>query len=82
MKQFILRTVFLGMAVFWGSTLIFAQFTASGKVTDENSNPLVGVAVVIKGTNTGTITDMNGFYSLAINSNEAFLEFSYLGYAQ
>jgi TonB-linked SusC/RagA family outer membrane protein len=57
-----------------------AQFTASGTVTDANGDPLVGVSVAIKGTNLGTVTDLDGKYSLEVPTNSAILEFSYLGY--
>lgn len=53
-----------------------AQFTASGKVTDNNGEPLTGVAVIIKGTTAGTYTDLDGKYSIAIPGNEALLVFS------
>ncbi len=57
-----------------------AQFTASGIVKDADGNPLVGVSVSIKGTNLGTVTDLDGKYALTIPTNAAVLEFSYLGY--
>jgi TonB-linked SusC/RagA family outer membrane protein len=59
-----------------------AQFTASGKVTDESGNPLIGVTIVIKGGTTGTLSDADGNYSLSIPDNSATLVFSYLGYAE
>lgn len=51
-----------------------------GRVTDEQGEPLIGVSVVIKGTATGTITDMNGEYSLEISVDNSVLELSYIGY--
>ena len=57
---------------------ITAQTTVTGTVTDEKSEPLVGVSVSIKGTDTGVITDSNGAYSLNASDN-ATLVFSYLG---
>lgn len=52
----------------------------SGVVKDQSGEPLVGVNVVQKGTTNGTITDMNGKYSLAVNKNKVVLIFSYIGY--
>ncbi|MCC8198168.1 MAG: TonB-dependent receptor [Tannerellaceae bacterium] len=54
--------------------------TITGTVTDEFGDPLPGVNVTIKETTTGTVTDLNGAYSLAIPNNQAILAFSYLGY--
>ncbi|WP_220699449.1 SusC/RagA family TonB-linked outer membrane protein [Pelobium manganitolerans] len=54
--------------------------TVSGKVTDaDSSGPLIGVSVKVKGQSMGTVTDVNGNYSISVGDN-AVLEFSYLGY--
>ncbi len=53
-----------------------------GKITGENNEILPGVSVVIKGTTTGTISDLNGDYSIEIptNTRNTVLIFSYVGY--
>ncbi len=52
----------------------------SGKVTSsDNGDPLIGVSVKVKGTTTGTLTRVDGTYSLSTPSN-ATLVFSYIGY--
>lgn len=52
----------------------------TGQVTDAASNEsLIGVSVKVRGTSTGTITDMNGNFELTVPS-EAVLEFSFIGY--
>ena len=51
----------------------------SGKVTDDTGDPLPGVTVVVKGTSTGTITDVNGKYQLDIFTENAILIFSFVG---
>ena len=57
------------------------QRVISGRVTDAaNDAPLVGVNVVEKGTNNGTITDINGVYQLTVSDSSATLVFSYIGY--
>jgi TonB-dependent starch-binding outer membrane protein SusC len=51
----------------------------SGKVTDDSGNGLPGVAIVAKGTTTGTTTDENGNFSLIIPAGTEFLQFSFMG---
>ncbi|MFD0964892.1 SusC/RagA family TonB-linked outer membrane protein [Pseudofulvibacter geojedonensis] len=61
--------------------LTFAQEqTVSGTVLDENSLPLPGATVLIKGTTNGTSTDFDGKYSIKAKNGDT-LEFSYVGYA-
>jgi TonB-linked SusC/RagA family outer membrane protein len=56
--------------------------TISGQVTDKESGEgLPGVSVVLKGTNTGTTTDLEGQYKLPLPDNSGTLVFSYIGYA-
>lgn len=57
-----------------------AQRTISGKVTDKNGQPLIGASVLVKGTTTGTVSDIDGSYSLAVPANGSILVFSYTGY--
>lgn len=52
----------------------------TGKVTDVNNEPMIGVTVILKNTNTGTVTDMNGNFSLNVNSANDIISISYLGY--
>lgn len=53
----------------------------TGKVTTtEDGSPLPGVNVVVKGSSTGTVTDAQGGYRLAIPSSDAVLVFSFIGY--
>ena len=60
------------------STIAIAQ-NVSGRVTDEKGDPLPGVSVVVKGTQNGIISDVNGGYVLAADKN-ATLIFSYIGF--
>ncbi len=55
-------------------------FSVKGKVADANGNPLPGVNVREKGTNNGTVTDLNGNYTLEVSSSDAVLSFSYVGF--
>lgn len=54
--------------------------TITGKVTDESGTGLVGVNIVEKGTNNGTITDMNGSFKITVQSMTGTLVFSMIGY--
>ena len=55
------------------------QRELTGKVTDENGEPVPGVSVVVKGTTVGTITDTDGSYTLEVPSDAAILQFSFVG---
>lgn len=58
---------------------IYGQEKAvSGTVVSEQSGPLPGVNVLIKGTNKGTLTDFNGNYSISVNTGDVIV-FSYIG---
>ena len=55
--------------------------TISGVVTDKDTGePLIGVNIKIKDSAGGTITDINGAYSLEIASDKSLLIFSYIGF--
>ncbi|WP_461531946.1 SusC/RagA family TonB-linked outer membrane protein [Sinomicrobium sp.] len=58
---------------------IFQQNEVSGRVTDASGLPMAGVAVVVKGTGRGAITDFDGKYNIAV-SEGSVLVFSYIGY--
>lgn len=51
-----------------------------GKVIDETKEGMIGVNVSVKGTSSGTITDYEGNYSIAVPDNNAVLVFSFIGY--
>jgi TonB-linked SusC/RagA family outer membrane protein len=58
------------------------QFTVTGTTTDDSGEVLAGVTVFVKGTTTGTSSDSNGKYSIAVPNGNAVLVFSYVGYTQ
>ncbi len=62
-----------------GSNPVEQQKSVSGKVSDNTGVGLPGVSVVVKGTTTGVITDMDGKYSLSNVSENATLQFSFVG---
>ena len=55
------------------------RISISGNVKDKNGDPLIGVTVQVKGTNSGTITDFDGNYLLPNVSKKSILAFSYIG---
>ncbi len=80
MKQILHRKV-LPLLFLVVPLIAFSQNTISGTVTDAaNGDPLAGVSVVVKGTNTGTLTDFDGVYTIE-SPDGATLVFSYIGYS-
>lgn len=61
---------------------VFAQKAViKGNVVDENGEPIIGANILVKGSTNGTITDINGNYSLEVeNAKGAVLQISYIGY--
>ena len=60
--------------------IVTMEKTITGRVTDESSEPLPGVNILLKGTTTGTITDVDGNYRLTVPDDAATLVFSSVGY--
>ncbi|MFO7933807.1 MAG: TonB-dependent receptor plug domain-containing protein [Bacteroidales bacterium] len=59
---------------------LLAQMEITGTVTsEEDGSPLPGVAVVVRGTTIGTITDADGNYSIEVPTTEATLMFTFVG---
>ena len=92
-KVILLYFLFSGILIIFGSfeasaddplgSFEFQQQPISGVVSDENGAPMPGVNVQLQGTTIGTITDINGRYSLNVsNTSEAVLIFSFVGYDQ
>ncbi|MFT4567499.1 MAG: hypothetical protein ACI9FN_002466, partial [Saprospiraceae bacterium] len=58
-----LKSFFLFGAFLISGVLLNAQ-TVKGVITDNEGSPLIGANVLVKGTNTGTISDLDGSYSI------------------
>ena len=54
--------------------------SVSGVVLDEEGEPLIGCSVMVVGTSLGTVTDVNGRYSIALPRGKNQLRFAYVGY--
>jgi TonB-dependent starch-binding outer membrane protein SusC len=76
MKKFLL----LIFASLVSCGMLWAQQTVTGRVTDsEDGSPLPGVNILEKGTSNGTVTDVDGNYTMSVNGDGP-LVFSYVGY--
>ncbi len=76
MKHFILT-----MMASAAATMVLAQSrTVSGVITDAQGNPMPGVAVIVPGTTNGTVTDIDGRYSLSVEGTP-FLQATFIGFA-
>ncbi len=58
----------------------FAQTQITGNVKDENGQGLPGVNVILKSSTIGTVTDVNGDFSIANLPSDGILDFSFIGY--
>jgi TonB-dependent starch-binding outer membrane protein SusC len=56
--------------------------TVKGTVKEDDGSPLIGVSVQIKGTSTGTTTDVEGKFELKVPNAKSTLVFSFIGYEQ
>ena len=74
------RFLIIIISVLTGTSQLCAQ-SITGIVYDAHSNePLIGATVMIKGEQGGTITDIQGKFSIATNTQSGILEISYIGY--
>lgn len=80
-KQKALRYAWLCIAILFLSSwsLLAQNINVSGTVTDSKGEPLTGVTVVPKGSSGGTITDVNGNYTLTNVPAKGTLVFSFIG---
>lgn len=74
-----LKTFLVAVAMLACGNLLAQDVLVGGRVVDSQGLPLPGVNVVVEGTTTGTITDMDGNYSLSVPAG-ANLVFSFIGF--
>lgn len=87
LKIILISIFFVGIQIFSVESkyitleLFFQRIDIRGKVLDANTKePLVGVNILEKGTNNGTVTDNNGNYTISVKSENSVLVYSFLGY--
>ncbi|MEZ5059394.1 MAG: SusC/RagA family TonB-linked outer membrane protein [Saprospiraceae bacterium] len=66
--------------VLFAMSFALAQRTVVGMVTDDSGDALIGATVLVKGTSEGTVTDLDGKYSVTVPSGSNTLVFSYTGF--
>jgi len=79
--SFKIMVVFISLVLFT-TTLAFTFNTdrfVEGVVTDNTKQPIAGVNVVVKGTNRGVMTNINGYYKIEVKPTDKFLVFSFIG---
>ena len=75
------RLLILLTFLFYSFHLFAQEITITGKVVaSDDKEELPGVSVFVKGSTTGTITDVNGNYSISVPTNSETLVFSFVGY--
>ncbi len=64
----------------FGAVQVMAQErTVTGTVSDQDGASIPGVNIVVQGTSQGTVTDMDGNYSISVDDPNAVLVFSFIG---
>ena len=74
------RMVLMTSCLLFVAAASMAQRTITGIVNDESGVPLIGATILVKGTATGTITDIDGNFSLDVNDGDVLVA-TYTGYA-
>lgn len=81
-SSFMKRVSILGILMFTLVSWSFAQQrNIQGTVSDKSGEPLIGASVLVKGTTSGTITDIDGTYQLIVPDGASVLVFSYTGFS-
>lgn len=76
-----ITTILTSILLCCATTVVAQNVTVSGVITDESGEALIGVNVQVKGTTQGTITDVDGKYTVAVPGAQSVLVYSYVGYA-
>ena len=62
------------------SVMVLADVAVSGRVIDEAGEPMIGVNVLLQGTGSGTLTNIDGEFMLEVPSESSKIVLSYMGY--
>lgn len=81
MKNFYKASLAAVLTVLLSATMVFAQTSISGKVTDADGEPMPAANIKVKGTVLGTVTDVDGNFSLKVSSPPPLtLEITFIGF--
>lgn len=75
-----LKALCMVMLALTVSFSVSAQISVSGKVTEASGMGLPGVSVVVSGTTTGVLTNVDGTYTLTVPSASSVIQYSFIGY--
>ncbi|GHM98684.1 SusC/RagA family TonB-linked outer membrane protein [Cytophagales bacterium WSM2-2] len=76
------QSILLSLCFTWLTTVALAQSrTVTGTVKDPNGAGLPGVTIQVKGTASGTVSDSDGKYAIAVGGENAVVVFSFIGFA-
>lgn len=82
MKRLLHRFSLSVVMVLFACSFVLAQKTVTGTVTDgETQEPLIGASILVTGTSSGTITDIDGTYSISLPDGAESLTISYTGFS-
>ncbi len=85
LKRILFSTVIAGALILMPAMQVFAEsgnqqpITVTGTVKSDTGELLPGVSIIVKGTNTGVITNIDGAYSISVTNNQSVLVFSFVG---
>lgn len=79
---FMLRPMLFVAAFVLMLSSAFAQITVNGTITSEDQQPLIGATVLVKGTTTGAVTDLDGKFTVQVPDQNAVLVIGYTGFAE
>lgn len=74
------KQILMTLLVWTACVIAMAQTVVKGQLVDDLGEPLVGANVVEKGTQNGTMTDIEGFFVLTLKGHNPVLAFKYVGY--
>jgi len=78
---YLLRSLGLCLALFLLNIPLWAQITVTGIASDKDTGePLPGVNILVKGTLIGSVSNLEGQYSIQVADAQAIIQFSYIGY--
>jgi len=76
-KKQLLKLLFCPLLLLISIAALAQQVSVTGKVTDQNGDPIPGVNITVKGTSRGTNSGINGNYSITVNGNDILTFFEH-----